>query len=273
MVLGGLSLLTIEKNIFFDAPSLPFDLVANILMLQGLGIGHNLNGPSWSISTEFAAYFLFPLFFWLIFKAGPTVRILTLIVALVALCAVATRMPRLGLGSLDVGHRLVETFAQFVLGMGSYILYRRRLSIKGTATDVEVGLLVLAVGVGLIIGIDLPVSFLFPFLVVAVALNRGRFARWLSGGIPYFLGVISFSLYLIHEPFRPLGVMIFNAVHPHPATAIEALVFAFVGSMIVIPFAWATYVIVERPGRRLVRRWAEVGASSSGAVKREPKMP
>lgn len=30
-------------------------------MLPGLGIGQNLNGPSWSIGVEFVAYLVFPL--------------------------------------------------------------------------------------------------------------------------------------------------------------------------------------------------------------------
>lgn len=267
MALGTLSSVALGHNIFFNAPSLPYDLAANLLMLQGLGVGYNLNAPSWSISTEFAAYFLFPLFVWLIFKAGPMMRAITLAAALIALCAVAAQMPRLGLNSLEVVPRLIETFAQFVLGMGSYILYRHRLNARDKVragygnNDVEVGLLVSAIAVGLVIGIDLPVSLLFPFLVVAVALNRGRFARWLSGGLPYFLGVISFSVYLVHEPFRPLGVLFFNAIHTGPATAAEALVFAFVGSIVVIPFAWLTYIMIERPGRRLVRGWARTVAS------------
>jgi peptidoglycan/LPS O-acetylase OafA/YrhL len=62
VVAGFLSRRLTGANMFFDDARLPFNLAANVLMLQGLGIGQNLNGPSWSISTEFAAYFLFPVF-------------------------------------------------------------------------------------------------------------------------------------------------------------------------------------------------------------------
>src|ERR1019366_8292811 len=47
MVLGLISRVTIGSNMFFNDASLAFDLPANVLMLQGLGIGTNLNGPSW----------------------------------------------------------------------------------------------------------------------------------------------------------------------------------------------------------------------------------
>ena len=62
MLLGLISRPRDRFEHVFQRESLAFDLPANLLMLQGLGIGTNLNGPSWSISTEFAAYFLFPLF-------------------------------------------------------------------------------------------------------------------------------------------------------------------------------------------------------------------
>ncbi len=125
------------------------------------------------------------------------------------------------------------------------------------ATDVEAGSLFACCVIGLFARIDLFVALLFPFLVVATALNRGRIARALSGGVPYFIGLISFSIYLVHSPFRPLALRLFSGIHPEPVTAVTALALALAGSLMVIPFAWLTYVAIERPGRRIVRRWAE----------------
>src|ERR1051326_6615721 len=50
IALGVVSRLVMSTNIFFNDSSIWFDLPANLLMVQGLGIGTNLNGPSWSIS-------------------------------------------------------------------------------------------------------------------------------------------------------------------------------------------------------------------------------
>ena len=258
MVFGVTSQVLLGRNIFFDDTSLAFDLPVNMLMLQGLGIGTNLNGPSWSISTEFAAYFLFPVFILLVFNARRFVSVTAMVLALAALCSVAFQTARLGLGGMEVGDRLIETFSEFVLGMGSFILYRYRYNTGWGASDLELGGLIAAAAVGLVAGIDLPVALLCPFIVVATALNRGFFARILSGGIPYFLGLVSFSIYLIHDPFRSLGVLVFHAIHPEPTSAAVALIFALVGSLVVIPVSWLTYIAIERPGRQVVRRWAEM---------------
>jgi len=72
------------------------DLVINILMLQGIGVGHNLNGPSWSISTEFLAYLFFPVFLYAVFHRKPVVWAMSLLLALAGLCTIAFRRPYLG---------------------------------------------------------------------------------------------------------------------------------------------------------------------------------
>jgi peptidoglycan/LPS O-acetylase OafA/YrhL len=42
--------------------------------------------------------------------------------------------------------------------------------------------------------IDLPSAILFPFLVVAFATNRGYAARLVEMRLPYFLGLVSYSI-------------------------------------------------------------------------------
>jgi peptidoglycan/LPS O-acetylase OafA/YrhL len=258
MVLGLISHAASGTNIFFNDRSLAFDLPANILMVQGLGIGTNLNGPSWSISTEFAAYVLFPLFIVLVFNRRRLVSAATLLVALVALSAHAFRSPGFHLENISIGDQVLYCFTEFVLGMGSYILYQWRRTGGRPAGDLEVGLCLVATAIGLVTGIDLLVALLCPFIVVATALNRGVFARLLSGGVPYFLGLVSFSIYLIHEPCRRLAVLCFTTLHPGVAGPLLALAFALVGSLAVIPLAWLTYSGVERPGRQIIRRWADL---------------
>jgi peptidoglycan/LPS O-acetylase OafA/YrhL len=59
--------LLLGRNVFYASDNLSYDVVCNLL-LQGIGFGRNLNGPSWSISTEFAAYPLFPVILALAFS-------------------------------------------------------------------------------------------------------------------------------------------------------------------------------------------------------------
>jgi peptidoglycan/LPS O-acetylase OafA/YrhL len=112
---------------------------------------------------------------------------------------------------------------------------------------------VFLIAASLLLRIDLPAAMLFPVLILALACNHGWFDRILASRIPYFLGVISFSIYLIHDPFRPLELALLRTVHPAPLGYFPALLMALAGSLSIIPFAWIAYGLVERPGRVAVR--------------------
>lgn len=240
------------RNIFFDSKNLPYDLTVNLLMLQGLGVGMNLNGPSWSISTEFAAYLIFPILIVFMFHRRAVVWLGALAVAVALLCWEESLRRSLGLGGFSQG--VIRCFSEFVMGMGSYRLYRNRRYSAWLGQDFVTFALVFACVALLVLGVDLAVALLFPFLLVAFACNDGRASRLMCARVPYFLGVVSFSLYLIHNMFRPLEAELLHALYPHPLNAPMALLFAVLGSLSVIPFAWVTYRTIEKPGRLMVQR-------------------
>ncbi len=243
------------ENIFFDDTRFCFDLVANLLMLHGLGIGENMNGPSWSVSTEFAAYFLFPLMFWLMFGARRWIAVATLAIAVGWLCEFATRMPRLRLGGSEVEGHLIRCFAEFIMGMAAFILYEWRMRCGRRPNDWEAGLLMVCAAASLVARIDLFAALLFPFVVAAVAVNDGKVARVLSGRVLYFLGLVSFSIYLIHDPIRRFEVQMVRSLLPDGTGPVAALALACAGSLSIVPVAWLAYIWVERPGRAMVRHW------------------
>jgi peptidoglycan/LPS O-acetylase OafA/YrhL len=121
-------------------------------------------------------------------------------------------------------------------------------------TDAMGFALIAGSGFFMLLRLDLLAVLLFPGLIVALATNRGIVARLLSNRALHVLGTVSFSLYLIHQFFRSIDLELLQAWHPSPLGKEAALLFAFVGSVAVIPFALLTYVMVERPGRVLVRR-------------------
>lgn len=243
------------RNIFYQSDRLWFDLPANVLLLQGLGVGANLNGPSWSISVEFAAYLLFPALTLLVFGAGRwwVVGPLAGVLALVWLAAMQTR---LGLGIDGMPLNLVRCVAEFAIGMGCYRVSRAvRWAVVFRRDGVAVAFAVAAAA--FMAGrVDLFAVLMFPGVIVALAVNRGWVARVMGHGALHGLGEVSFSLYLIHQLFRPLDLVVLRAVHPAPLGMVGALGFALAGSLAVVPFAWVTYRVVERPGRRVFRRLA-----------------
>ena len=259
---GGLSVLVAGRNIFFQTAHPAFDFEANLLMLQGLGIGTNLNGPSWSISTEFAAYAAFPLFAALLFGRR-AVAWGAACVALAALCALAASRPRLGMAAEALPGSLVRCAAEFVLGMAAERLSRQPRVTALLKRDVVTGGLAALAAASLAARVDLPAVLLLPFLVIAFAANDGLMARLVQWRFFYFLGTVSYSLYLLHSPFRPLALLAFNALTPGPVGPAAALAFALAGSFAVVPFAWIAYVYVERPGRSALRL-------ASARVRRQP---
>lgn len=264
VLLGHASIFLLDRNIIYASDDLPFDLLANLLMLQGLGVGANLNGPSWSVSTEFAAYLLFPAFVFAVFHRRVVVWGLTLFCSVILLCLLASMQPRLGLATGPVGEGVLRCFAEFIMGMGAYRLFMaepcRRVLRRDTVAFGLIAACVAFMGLRL----DLPAALLFPLLIASLALNRGHAARLMSLRALHFLGAVSFSVYMIHQLFRPIELEILRAFHPVPLGAPAALLFAFLGSLSVVPFAWVTYRCVERPGRGFVR--AMFARSGSVAV-------
>jgi peptidoglycan/LPS O-acetylase OafA/YrhL len=107
-----------------------------------------------------------------------------------------------------------------------------------------------AICVGLFITrIDLLIALSFPFVVLAFALNRGVPSRILSSQVPYFLGTISFSIYLVHNMFRRPEIVVAKLFYAGPLPPLAALLFVVLGSLSVLPFAALAYYTIERPGR------------------------
>ncbi len=254
LALGWISAQWLGRNIFFGDIRVPQDVLSNLLMLQGLGIGKNINGPSWSVSAEFLAYLAFPLLIQGAFSARRGLCMLTGVAALAALLAVALTLPRLGLGAegpLLGGTRCVS---EFTLGM---LAYRWGHSIAGTRwlARAAVAPTALACSVGLLLlRIDLLVALSFPFVVAATAQAGGRTDRLLSHPWLHLLGEISYSLYLIHNAFRPAELELLRWLHPAPLSGPQAMALALMGSLSVLPCAWLSFRFVESPAREYLRR-------------------
>ena len=263
---GAASQALLSRNIFHDSHNLAFDVAANAFMVQGLGIGTNLNGPSWSLSTEFAAYFLFPLFLALILHPRRIVAVVALALSTLILCWMASMNTRLGLADDSTLGGIGRCFTEFCLGMGTYRVIQAPRIRDFLARDAIAMLILAASAAMLVLRVDLFAALLFPAVVATLACNRGRVAAAFSTRIPYFLGVISFSIYLLHNMFRPIELLILQTVHPAPLSTPVALAFALFGSLTVIPFAWLAYVAVERPGRTVVRALIAAPRQAFGRV-------
>jgi peptidoglycan/LPS O-acetylase OafA/YrhL len=224
-------------------------VLINILHLQGFFPRYNLNDPSWSISVELGAYLVFPALIYLLFKVPRWVTTLYIIAGICLMVQITAFSENGRLGYWWAPFDLVRCIVEFGFGMIVYRVFRARSPLQAIGRDGWTWA-VSAICVGLFITrIDLLIALSFPFVVLAFALNRGVPSRILSSQVPYFLGTISFSIYLVHHMFRRPEIVLAKLFYAGPLPPLAALLFVVLGSLSVLPFAALAYYTIERPGR------------------------
>lgn len=253
----GLTLELLE-NVFFNA-----------LLMQAWVGSPSILGASWSVSTEFAAYFLFPLLLTIVTARSRAPLTLAVILAAASVLAVAyhpavgSQAERNGLLDVTFGAPvwpLLRCIAEFTLGLASYrVAMDGSLSRSSHAPDTILRKhLDGAIGVALICIAAIPASdilfaALLPPLMIALSNQRGRLAAILSSRPVHTLGLLSYAIYLWH------GTLLFIMWH------VEALLQARIGFdaarlvgavacwAVIFPISALSYRFIETPGRRLVR--------------------
>jgi peptidoglycan/LPS O-acetylase OafA/YrhL len=239
----------------FDMPS----LLQNLLLVQGWGGSTHgaWNYPSWSVSTEWAGYLVFPVLWYLLAYFG----------ALVATQVLVVSLALIGLVFVLNGHSLNLTFAnglyrffpEFIAGMATtrivyiwadFTAVRRGFFAAGLGT----GICAAAIGVDLlaVVGIWL---ILFAFLMQADAerpamLGRRRVLDW--------MGKRSYAFYMTFAIAELLMCQYFD--HNGWTPGNHGLVFAAGMLVITLILALTLYVLVETPSRRLADRWLALPA-------------
>ena len=245
-------------------------IAVNLLHMQGFLPDYSLNDPSWSVSVELGAYLLFPVLIYVMFKAGELGHH--------SLHRARDRHPASVCRSFDPSGGMAYRwppfdFARCVVEFGfGMLVYRAFASGSRLCVVGRDGWTWAIAGVAWPRSWDGAISSrsaVFPFLVLAFALNRGGPGRVLSHPWLHYLGVISFSIYLVHNMFRVPEVWLARILHPAPLPPWMALSFAVLGSVSILPVAALAYHGVERPGRdalnSIVRRLNRSVPVSRGA--------
>jgi peptidoglycan/LPS O-acetylase OafA/YrhL len=186
------------------SPRYPFaELPMHLLLVQNWGFTDHLswNDPAWSISTEFAAYLVFPLI--AIALRWDRLGAAALLGLAAALCAaIAVLFWAAGTGSLgdhitDLG--LWRCLAQFGLGVIACLLWTRWRDKRGAALWAALAsAAMLATGLALGLPETLFAPAVFFTAILALALDKGPLSRLFSTRAAVYLGEISYSTYLSH---------------------------------------------------------------------------
>lgn len=281
----------------FTGSMAPDGLVTSALLIQGMGAHDQLvwNGVAWSISTEFWMYALFAAVA-LGFARRLNLAMGVLIAAAIGLLALEHVIPE------QVG-RFVD-FARcvygFALGVLAHAAYRRLTARRSRseragaprgvaiATALEAAASLLAIlfviyGVGAGAHLWAPIAFA-PLLLI-FAFDAGWISRVLQSRPFAFLGLVSYSIYLTH-PFwqsrvmKPLGLILekvtgLTVFGTQPgaeggdlrwgAETWQGDLWTLLMLASVLAVSWATYRLIEAPGRSAMRRLLESRAAGRAA--------
>jgi peptidoglycan/LPS O-acetylase OafA/YrhL len=202
----------------------PKALPASIALVQSMHIYFTapLNTPSWSLSTEWWAYVLFPLlvpYFARLKTPGKLITAL-LIIALYVACRyllgpVTYFKPGPTLNVMaDYG--FLRCLAGFFTGMLLFTLFQHRAGYPVIKRDWFFMISFLGVIAAMHFGLmDILIVCFFPFVLLSAAYNQTRVKRILDTKILQRLGDWSFAIYMVHMPL--IFTSFAFSVHKNPA--------------------------------------------------------
>lgn len=243
-------------------------LLHALTLTNGWGIPNatGWNMPSWSVSSEWAAYLAFPLIVPLTSKQRSVAVNIACIGAIIGAMVGLAFLENGGTSyTLEWRWTLLRIASEFLIGCLVYDLFRE-LKVSGDQPIfdwIAGGSLLAVVGLalwGLPSIYDFALILLFAALVLSLALSSGPIARWFGGRTLVYLGEISYSIYLIHTVILLVMGQALQRVWPVPSNVPTV---GFVGVYVVFIAAsilagHLLFRFVEEPARKWLRaKWVK----------------
>jgi peptidoglycan/LPS O-acetylase OafA/YrhL len=261
---------------FFSDMLSPSAAIPSLFFLQSLGlyITAPLNTPSWSLSTEWWVYMVFPLVVPLFsrLKAGGMAAMFLCIGGLFLfikyfLGPVGLPFPG-GSPSLNIitDFGVFRCLAGFLLGMLLFRVYEESIAINFFSKSWVFVAFFMAVIVAMQFGVeDILVIGLFPFVILAAAYNNTMIKKVLDTPVLQRLGDWSFSIYMVHVPIMyvfliyqirvdPIMLAKFPAEPAGPPNYTLGLIVCIIVVALTLIISALSYRFVEVPARRYLNK-------------------
>ncbi len=237
------------------------NLFVNLTLFQGIVRPYNnsIIPPGWSLTNEWIVYFIFPLLFFLILKSK--IKPWMLIVIAVAILITLSFKRSYDINWANHFHlkaikgfypvisftrgpaSLLRTLSAYLLGIFAFLWYQKKMDASYFKYVIALLFVLLYISKS-----DILLILLMPFGILF--LTKTNFvSRVLSSKFIYFIGLISYSLYLNHYLF----------IKTYAKTAklfgINHYLFSFcyvMGCSLI--FSVLTYYVIEKPGMNFFKR-------------------
>ena len=234
-------------------------LAANLLLVQIWGWPNDsLNAAAWSISGEWAASLLFPIFAIAFFRGRWRWSAFAAALVFLLLAAAALRSGEVGepwAGAVGWYNHfpfaLLRCIAAFVFGVFAFRLRSLPCATSLGSTPALAAILLLIAPLLPFYAADLVLIPLATLLVIGLSFERSAIARALGTPKLHWLGLISYSIYLWQMPVLPLRPAL-TALLAGADTLATLLLMA-----VVIAVAALSYRYLERPAQSWLRKLAE----------------
>jgi len=227
----------------------------NLTMTHVWGLAYAIVPPSWSISTEWAAYLLFPLTIMVAVWLPRRYALAGVVAAFGVLAAVAfgpywMTHKHTAHGTLDVVHSYapgttLRCLASFYIGL---VAFRFR-----QMAPPFVALLALAASLVMLCyrSTDLWLVGAFTLLIMSLSHDRGPVARLLQNPVFYWLGLVSYALYLVHDLVQKIILKSFPAWGL--SGGLSRIEWVWVSIALSVGLAAVLHYAFEKPSRRWAR--------------------
>ncbi len=280
LILGISGAAGIPKNPIMETENSLYSFVTNLLLLQAMNLHKWFSWvhASWSISTEWWMYMLFPFLVRPIWRLGWVGRGLVVLACFAGYVSIMLYFaPRVilpdslsflwdgspaPLDSLNVAFQygFLRCLFGFVLGMVAYQAFRIDWGKRWLGNGYT--LLLLVSGLGICLHLAVPdvftVSF-YPFILLSAAYGSRAINRIFNTRPLQRIGDWSFSIYLVHQPLMLVigAILAYQALGKPDAGGPPSKPDMLTGWLICLAFialtllaSWLTYHLIEVPARR-----------------------